>query len=50
MEKELLTAILDELHEMRKDLRWFREREEQRLQFEAEERVDAAARFMGRSA
>jgi hypothetical protein len=37
MEADLLAEILGELHEMKKDLRWFREREEQKIAAAREE-------------
>jgi hypothetical protein len=55
MDNELLAQILQELHEIKKDLRWFREQEQlrQRAVWEAtnpnlstEERAKALAAFV----
>jgi hypothetical protein len=49
MEQELLTKILEELHEIRKDLHWFREREEQKVTAAREETASLLAEIGGRT-
>jgi hypothetical protein len=45
MEADLLAQILEELREIRKDLHWFREREEQQQQAVREMAEDTARRL-----
>ena len=49
MDNELLTQILRELHEIKSDIRWFKEREEEKLKASKEIVEDAAKRLLGES-
>ena len=46
---QILTEILNELHEIKEDLRWFREREERRAQAESEAFENRATRLFGQA-
>jgi hypothetical protein len=45
MEADLLAQILQALHDIKKDLRWFREREEQKITATREETEDVLKRL-----
>jgi hypothetical protein len=47
MDNEVLMQILNELHEIKKDLRWFKEREELKQRATQESIEDAARQLTG---
>jgi hypothetical protein len=49
MEADLLAQILQELYEIKKDLHWFREREEQKLTAAREESEDLLRRLAAKT-